>query len=225
MGTSNFYIMNASRAFAVMEGETYEKKVCENCNKDYPEWEYDIKKMDVCPICGGDLEQTTDREEVNEDDLECLKESVGSQVVERFKGDKNINITDEDENDWNRNFPGHKFLRIVADRDFGDVYVSVTVWAVIRSGYYEGANLDWEREFSDGYDVSDKADFDFDDVSDMNAGMKKIQQAKANAWMEKYSEIIVEGLESVFSKNSRNLEVVGRFSNGETVYRESKQAL
>ena len=80
----------------------------------------------------------------------------------------------------------------------GDDEVEVYVTPVIRSGYYEGCNLDWHVGlYVNGYQDDEYAD-----------------DSLVTAICEVYTEFI----ENIYSQYSEQLEVVARFSNGETIY-------
>jgi hypothetical protein len=74
--------------------------------------------------------------------------------------------------------------------------ICVTITAVIRSGYYEGVNLDWHCHFEEyGYNIE---------------YLLPAAEAEKNR--------LVELVEYVFSEFSTPLGVTAQFSNGETIY-------
>lgn len=80
----------------------------------------------------------------------------------------------------------------------GDDEVEIFVTPVIRSGYYEGVNLDWHvRLYVNGYDDDTYAD-------DANVLRISIEY--------------IEFIENIFEQYSEPLGVTARFSNGETIY-------
>jgi hypothetical protein len=80
----------------------------------------------------------------------------------------------------------------------GDDEVEIYVTPVIRSGYYEGCNLDWHVSlYVNGYQDDEYAD-----------------DTLVTAICEGY----VEFIENIYSQYSDQLEVAARFSNGETIY-------
>lgn len=80
----------------------------------------------------------------------------------------------------------------------GDDAVDIFVTPVIRSGYYEGVNLDWHvRLYVNGYDDDTYAD---------DANVLRI------------SNEYIEFIENIFEQYSEPLGVTARFSNGETIY-------
>jgi hypothetical protein len=79
-----------------------------------------------------------------------------------------------------------------------DDEVEVYVTPVIRSGYYEGCNLDWHvRLYVNGYDD--------DTYSDDSKTLEVINN-------------YVEFIENIYSQYSQPLGVTARFGNGETIY-------
>ncbi len=80
----------------------------------------------------------------------------------------------------------------------GEDEVEVYVTPVIRSGYYEGCNLDWHiRLYVNGYEDDTYAD---------DANVLRI------------SNEYIEFIENIYSQYSEPLGVTARFSNGETIY-------
>lgn len=78
----------------------------------------------------------------------------------------------------------------------GESGIVVTVTAVIRSGYYDGVNLDWHCSFEEyGENVEH---------------LLPAAEAEKNR--------LVEMVEYVFSEFSTPLGVTAQFSNGETIY-------
>jgi hypothetical protein len=98
----------------------------------------------------------------------------------------------------------------------------VCVTPVIRSGYYEGVNLDWNVDYLINGDASyDSPDFYINDI----AHYGNLPKSKATTYAklaekkaEKLKNEIVEKLESIYSDYSMKLGVTARFSNGETIY-------
>lgn len=81
----------------------------------------------------------------------------------------------------------------VSDDESG---IDVIVTAVVRSGYYEGVNLDWHCEFEEWGESVEHL----------------IPQAN------KVGRELVEKLENIFKQFTTPLRSVATFSNGETIY-------
>jgi hypothetical protein len=121
----------------------------------------------------------------------------------------------------NRNYEATGIKSLASYKTFGNVEVEVLLTAVIRSGYYEGANLDWELNYYAGSGYDDILDLTYEfESQNENQGMAKIQKRNAEKWATKIGEQMVEELERIFTQVSKPLEVVARFSNGETFYKE-----
>jgi hypothetical protein len=121
-----------------------------------------------------------------------------------------------------RSFPSTTVGVIERMYQYKDFYVEVCVTPVIRSGYYEGCNLDWNVEFNiNGMNAYDTADFSVDDIQycgGMNRSKAVVYTKLAERKAQKMMNEIVNELETLYSMYSDKLEVVARFSNGETIY-------
>ena len=83
-----------------------------------------------------------------------------------------------------------------------DDTVEIYLTPVIRSGYYEGCNLDWHIRYCvNGYEDDTYAD-----------------DARVSVIANDYIEFI----EDIFEQYSQPLGVTARFSNGETIYHTIK---
>lgn len=194
MGASNFYNRNAKNVYAVL--------------MDYEDVVFDED---------GNETEETQMVQCEEWDYNDLKDYVTELMDEQtlFKAVDRVEFYN------NRNYEATGIKSLVAYKTFGDVEVEVLLTAVVRSGYYEGANLDWEINYYAGSGYDDCIDFlyDFERAYDNN-GMAKIQCKNAEKWATKEGERMVEELERIFTQVSKPLEVVARFSNGETIYKE-----
>jgi hypothetical protein len=82
----------------------------------------------------------------------------------------------------------------------GDDEVSIFVTPVVRSGYYDGVNLDWHvRYYVNGYEDDFYEYYDDTNIQSLLYGY-------------------VDFIENVFSQYSLPLGVTAQFSNGETIY-------
>ena len=97
-----------------------------------------------------------------------------------------------------RSFPSRTLGSFSNGIQIGEDEVEVYVTPVIRSGYYEGCNLDWHiRLYVNGYEDDTYAD---------------------NPDVLRISNEYVEFIENIYSQYSEPLGVTARFSNGETIY-------
>lgn len=222
MGTSNFYNKNANRVYAVCMPVEEKFSKCKECGEKAFEWEegYESEETTTCSVCGTEDSIEHDTESVSndsyEEDVEYFKERLAESEF----------YTDGGKDDQDRSFYGKSLGYFRKIKTFGDVEVEVRIQAMIRSGYYEGANLDYNNPelFIDGSEM-DMDDFENDfknyNHSDMNAGLLSIQSKHAHKWAEKALEEVTNALEEVYTSISMPLNVVGRFSNGETLYEKA----
>jgi hypothetical protein len=97
-----------------------------------------------------------------------------------------------------RSYPSRSLGSFSDSLTIGEDEVEIFVTPVIRSGYYEGCNLDWHiKLYVNGYEDDTYAD---------------------NADVLRISNEYIEFIEDVFQKYSEPLGVTARFSNGETIY-------
>jgi hypothetical protein len=121
-----------------------------------------------------------------------------------------------------RSFPSRTLGSIRKYVEYKDFYVEVCVTPVIRSGYYDGVNLDWNVDYLINGDAQyDNTDFYIDDIAHYGS-MSKSKATKyaklAEKKAEKVKNQIVEKVESIFSDYSEKYGVTAVFSNGETIY-------
>ena len=109
---------------------------------------------------------------------------------------------------------------------------TVSIEILMRSGYYVGANLDYEINYNIG-------SVEFDDITDtfqayfdvatysfgLSKGLAKIQAKNALNRLEAMSNELIENVEKILKENCTHvLQVSARFSNGETWYSEVKSS-
>lgn len=194
MGASNFYNRNAKNVYAVLMD--YEDVVFDEDGNETEE-----TQMVACESWDYD--------------------NLVDYVTELMDEQKVFNSVDRVEFYNNRNYEATGIKSLVSYKSFGDVEVEVLLTAVVRSGYYEGANLDWEINYYAGSGYDDILDLTYEFESQYeNQGMAKIQKRNAEKWATKVGEQMIEELERIFTQVSKPLEVVARFSNGETIYKE-----
>jgi hypothetical protein len=106
-------------------------------------------------------------------------------------------LTKSDPNEL-RSFPSKSIgsLDNYVESSDGESGIVVTITAVIRSGYYDGVNLDWHCHFEEYGE--------------------NVEHLLPAAEAEKSR--LVEMVEYVFSELSTPLGVTAQFSNGETIY-------
>lgn len=198
MGTSNFHYKNASKVFAICMND-YDN---DEDNSDF-EFEYDMSIEDI---------------------KECIETNLK---------DKTYSIKDIDNKRYRdcnelRSFPSYAFLSIDSkSKTFGDLELSVNFVLLARSGYYEGACIDFNIEMQiNGYEVDfgyslDYLMEDIDNHSNMNKGLQTIFMPKIATWFEKEKESLQNQIEEVLSTCTLCLDRIATFSNGETIYQKA----
>ena len=126
-----------------------------------------------------------------------------------------------------RSYPSQLLGVKSIDREFMDVWAEVHIVSTIRSGYYQGASLDWSVSIfmrNDEYDMGTFEDC-YDEhlawLSDHSSGLCKANAPKLLAWVNQAKDELVEELEKLYEQLSTPLRVAARFSNGETIYTEA----
>ena len=112
----------------------------------------------------------------------------------------NLDYSDYGKSDPNelRSFPSKSLGSFSNWLTIGDDEVEIYVTPVIRSGYYEGVNLDWHvRYYVNGYE---------DDTYETHTRVQTLVG------------VYVNFIENVYEQYSQPLGVTARFSNGETIY-------
>ena len=201
MGTSNFARGNTSRVFAVLMDEEVEFSICSECGEHH----YEEQKICDNGCEDSEMEIQNESRAVEQFDVEDFVEFV--REVAKESAPKDIQYSKEDGSDRDRNYCASNLFSYRASKWFGDLEVEVQIVAKMRSGYYEGASLDFEFTIFDAFDQSD-----------MNNGMKVIQQRHAERWVDRAKEQLIALTEQVFEQVSMPLRVVATFSNGETIY-------
>ena len=152
-------------------------------------------------------------------------ENIRSFLKEKgFNVDANSlkNVKDPDEL---RSFPSNIIGSISEYKRICNVEFQINMYAVVRSGYYDGFNLDWFYEVEIEGDCDIDCFPDLEQLSetlsyygDVSVGMGKIQAKNALKWLNKTVDSLIETTEDCFEKITTPLVIVERFSNGETIY-------
>jgi hypothetical protein len=200
MGTSNFHSVNAGNTYAVLLN--YEQPMYTDTGEETDETE--------TVVC--------DENDVNDFISNIRSEAERIAKENNLKYHQDLEMTDPHEL---CSFGSSPLFQIYLEKHFGDVHVEVNINCVMRSGYYEGACLDWFDTTVYGGETESFSDTEYaieDWMSDMNAGLRKIQENKAKTWLWTTRNQIIETVEKIFTENSTPLAVTARFSNGETHY-------
>ena len=236
MGTSNFARGNTSKVFAVLMDVEEKFSKCGECDEKFWEWEEDYVEVGGTCSCGStDIEHNTEYRSAEDFEYDDLIYYLKEKAEEKVKDLKNVWYREESGSDNARQYTATDLFSFNTSKSYGDIEVEIRITGQIVGAYYEGASLDYRLEIYGGGDWAEvesgrytttEADI-LDDLfapqyehynSDMNKGMRKIQMGYATKWAEKESERLKELIEEVFTEVSMPLNVVGTFSNGETVY-------
>ena len=175
-------------------------------------------------------------------DWDDLMDNIAYNVKQKFGDYDRINGGDH-----NRSYYGANICESDA-RTFGFgkkqpwfLNVNLTNTIMLRSGYYSGANLDYEVKvetendtfcLSDYSDLGDLIDDIFESLEYMvseygyeegwNVGTFKMQWKNIEKWLTDTITEQIEECETICEENCDNhLVCVGRFSNGEAVYEKA----
>lgn len=123
-------------------------------------------------------------------------------LVDNLESEFNTNLdySDYGKSDPNelRSFPSKSLGSFNNSIEIGEDEVEIYVTPVVRSGYYEGVNLDWHvRYYVNGYE---------DDTYETHTRVQTLVG------------VYVNFIENVYEQYSQPLGVTARFSNGETIY-------
>ena len=200
MGTSNFHNVNAYNIYAVLMN--YEQEILDDDGNETEETEtFAPDSWDIdCFI----------------DDIRLQAEALA--VGSNIKYWKNLEMEDPHSL---RSYGSTALFQLYQSKTFGDVEVQVNINCVARHAYYEGASLDWyvTCTMANETELIDDMDYEINEyMSDMNAGLRKIQARNAEAWATSIKDSLIETVEKLFTEQSTPLVVTARFSNGETHY-------
>lgn len=198
MGASNFHSVNAYNTYAVLMN--YEQELFDDDGEPTGETEY------VSP----------DREEVVD-----FKNEMAYSIKEKIKQHPKWYVAAvlfEDPHEL-RSYPSTKLFSLNTYKEYGDLTIGVQINCVMRSGYHEGACLDWFITTTDDIDFDLESYKIFYDMnSDLPIGLGMIIAKHAFNWATKTKEELIQFIEAFFREHSSPLTVAGRFSNGETIY-------
>lgn len=151
----------------------------------------------------------------NEFDYEDLKDNLSYE----FKNNPNWydgNKADPDE----FRFCSQVLGSLTKEFSYKDFTLEVWVSPVIRSGYYEGVNLDWNAHY-----FINGSECDLDGIenileydTDLSKSQRRVYALLAEKKAEKLRDELVGVTEAIFSNYSDKLGITARFSNGETLY-------
>ncbi len=155
--------------------------------------------------------------DANPDDSDWAYNDLKSDLLERLSQLPEFTEGRGQDQEALHSYPSNLMGTFERSKYIGGIEVCVSLVAVIRSGYYEGANLDYcINTFLDGYS-SDRFRVDYPYYSKY-PGICLKHAAIAQAWAADTLASMRTDLEKVYAEISMPLTVVGRASNGETFY-------
>lgn len=158
----------------------------------------------------------------DEFDYDCLIDNIRSRFrEEEKKGVLTYYKEDHYEKDSDRSYCGKVIASIrMCDKHYKLTDVSIEVDIIVRSGYYEGVNLDWEAVV-----VLDNDKINHDEEVEVYGYGSDKEDAYYTTLIKRYAEKALAKaialVETVFEESSTPLKVKARFSNGETWYEEA----
>jgi hypothetical protein len=159
------------------------------------------------------------KELIDEFDYDDFKDNVKYSISNNFKSYDEI----DDYNDPTglRSFPSIRLCSIDSNVCVGDIEATITIYTVIRSGYYEGVNLDYYIEYNiEGYTYDDIDEGELIDIyGNDNITSDEISNFLHEVKLKK--DEMVEEVEKIYAEHTVVLKVVARFSNGETIYEKA----
>ena len=197
MATNNFHNVNAENIYAVLMGR--DEPVIDEDGNETDEYEY-IQPQDF--------------------EYEDLLENLRSE----FKNSKDW-ISDDGNAHFLRSFSGTEISTLCKNKEYLGISVEIEIIPVIRSGYYQGANLDYELKFTvNGYEIEQS-----DVVNDWaeeaiyreeyNRGLIEINKSHLGTWLEENTVNLVKFVENIFKDYTGfKLKKVSQASNGEAFY-------
>lgn len=127
-------------------------------------------------------------------------------------------------------YDGSMFMQKDKEVSIGRFSMSVSVKAIIRNGYYDGCNFDWDIEIEgdSSYDVSGEYSFGEEDAASLiydyqygtyyTMGFCRMQAKNLVSKVKSAISELSEELERVYTCYTDQLVCVIIFSNGEAIY-------
>lgn len=164
--------------------------------------------------------------EIEDDfDYEDAKSNIQYALL-AFNNVKGISVRTSDDraNSELRSFPAVKIAELWARYSINDIEFTLEVNAVVRSGYYAGANFDWETRFYSDESWDGGLEDGFYDIRDIQNNYffktkgSYVYANAVNQWLKRDLKRMIDIIEGVYSDFTTPLAVAARFSNGETIY-------
>lgn len=123
-----------------------------------------------------------------------------------------------------RSYPGRVIAWVESERkSYRDFDAFLSAHIIVRSGYYAGANLDYDLRFLlDGEEISEELEEDdIDEVclcSELPGTRRAYRLALARKWFDRACGPFTDAIEAIFTRYSTPLRLAARLSNGEAFY-------
>lgn len=225
MGTSNYYNKNASRIFSFAEGQEDQCPYCES--EDFKAIEYGkgdtIGDTYKCDSCGKTFDDPIHHDSAM--DYEFTRDNIFHEL-KKVCEEKKLHIVENNGYNGERNFGGRYLCEISKTHPkYNSIGIQVSITCLSRSGYYDGANMDWEignicigngswDEVPDPLDIAHELQY-----MGKGSGIAKIQSRNIEKWVERTVDELVKLIEDVYEQFTDPLIRVATFSNGETIYK------
>ncbi len=160
-----------------------------------------------------------DEEENDFDDtldltIDGLKESF-QELANESKRDVYFGKIDFDDN---RNFSGQALCKYSDSFTFCNSNLEVSIIPIIRSGYYTGANLDYDIEFKIDYDEYTEISEVINHIREYGSNVFKLNIGNCEKRLNELESNMINEVEKVFADFTEQYQCIGRFSNGEALY-------
>jgi len=154
-----------------------------------------------------------------EDILACIQDAFRTQ-----KWENEICFSNENKSDDNRSYPGIIFGYLSASKYYERVgEANVIIELVLRSGYYEAANLDYEIRYEvEGIEYDNPQDVNVLHVANLPPKQAKLYNRWIANWMEDTTGKMTSKIEAIYSRFSEQYIRTALFSNGEAIYSKIK---
>lgn len=190
MGTRNFYTVNASKTFVVLENyeDVYEDE----------ETGEEISETRCCETDDVDYLVSYMHEKLG--DIKDYVKDYGHDNHETREGSRVVGS-------------------ICRTKNYGDTNVETIITCIIRFGYYEAACLDWEQTtYVGGHEVEEIEACDLEFHGNIS-GKQAVRSANfAQDWVRTETAKIVEEVEKIFTEVSTPYNCIGGFSDGTAMY-------
>lgn len=154
---------------------------------------------------------------------EGIREAL-NELIQSLKANEGIEIQNYERS--YRNYPAKMIGSLGITKFICDIELYININILMRSGYYEGANLDYDyRFYVNGCECDNIVDAceEFVYRYTENRGMALIQARNAEKWFEKTFNEATDRIENILKEKCTHiLDTYAVFSNGETLYSEVK---